>query len=177
MVKIKNNQAGFSLMEVMIALTIFATFVTAFIVGQGSTLRDSAFLQEEALLAQLAEKVITDIKVKPPKLESSLTLAPETKSFEQEDYEGYTYTVEWKEVEIPDLSKLMGEEEDESNEASSEADRNKSVEAMIFKQIKDNLKKMIWQVKVTITNKETKYNHSLSMFITDPEAKVELKWQ
>jgi prepilin-type N-terminal cleavage/methylation domain-containing protein len=60
--KIKNirllNDQGFTLMEVMIAISIFAIFASVFVTGQGYNLLDSSSLKDEILLKDICENKI-----------------------------------------------------------------------------------------------------------------------
>jgi len=44
------KNAGFTLLEVMIAFAIFSFFIAAFMVGHGNNVADSTLLDEEAIL-------------------------------------------------------------------------------------------------------------------------------
>ena len=50
------KEKGFSLLEVMIALTLFAFFATAFLSSQGYNVADSRLSEEQLILQQLAER-------------------------------------------------------------------------------------------------------------------------
>jgi prepilin-type N-terminal cleavage/methylation domain-containing protein len=89
-----SNQSGFTLMEVLIAITIFALFATVFVTGQGYNLLDSGKFKDDLLLKDLAENKINEIVVNPPELRDSLTITKETKAFDSNP--DYQYTIEYK---------------------------------------------------------------------------------
>jgi hypothetical protein len=64
----------------------------------------------------------------------------------------------------------MGQsEEDNPNEDS----RNDAIKKMVFKKLKLNIERILWQVKVTITNTETDYGYELTSWITNTEAQLD----
>ena len=175
MIRVKSNK-GFSLVEVLIAVMSFAAFMAAFSLTQGNGLTDSERMKEEVNLHTLTEDMLTQIILDPPKFRKSLTLSPETKSFEKEGYENYQYTIEYRELELPDLSKLVdiatGEEEEEDEDPESNGD--KAMKQKVFKRIQKNLQKIIWQVIVTVKNKTTGEEYSLSSWLTNSKAKIKV---
>lgn len=156
------NQQGFSLLEVLIAITVFAIFLSAYVVGQGQNLSDSAQLQEELVLRKLAEKVINRTILAPPKLSPALTLAPQTKKFE-DHYENYEYTIEYKKIEIPNLKELN---------AQTSGVQNPVIQDKIYQQIKKNIENLLWQIAVTVKNTTTQKSYTISTWIKHPQAKV-----
>ena len=70
--KLINDKKGFTLMEVMIAISIFAVFATVFVTGQGYNLLDSSKLKDEMLMKDLCENKINEIITNPPELRDSL---------------------------------------------------------------------------------------------------------
>ena len=153
---------GFSLLEVLISTAIFAIVLTSYVIGQGQNLEDSAMLEKNILLKRLAEQVINDIYLNPPKFSPSLTLAPVTKKFEDE-YSQYQYTVEYKKIEIPNFAKLMAPQKDEQKQANP-------LENLVYKNIKDNIEKMLWQVSITVKNLDSEHTYHISTWIKDRRA-------
>jgi type II secretion system protein I len=160
-----NNQAGFTLMEVMIALVIFAVFSTAFVTSQGYNLIDSSKLKEEMLLKDYCENKMNEIVVDPPKLNESLTLSKETKDVEANTE--YQTTVEFKKFIVPDMSKIASEGEEQESAQSQ-------MEKKIFKVFKENMEKMIWQVEVTARNKLSNSSFKLSTWLYNQNADVQI---
>lgn len=179
------NQKGFSLLEVMIAITLFAFFVTAFLTSQGYNVSDSALSEEQLTLQFLCEKKINELFINPPKFTNVTATTKETKTFEESDYKGYEWTLEIKKLVVPDFAQLFGQQGGTTDAAkdsysgsyfkdNQKANRNSTVEKMIFEELKKNIEKVLWQAKVTVTNKETKLNYSLATFITNYDEKIQL---
>ncbi|MBF0363113.1 MAG: prepilin-type N-terminal cleavage/methylation domain-containing protein [Oligoflexia bacterium] len=195
--------AGFTLIEVVIAITLFAIFIIAFISTEGSNVRDSVNMKEELLLQKLCENKLNQIILDPPELTESLTLIPKSGSLDEEGYADYEYTVEYKRLKIPNLSAITGEGEEDgassgggsgsgegaaaSGESASsassgdpQADKEskdkqaKMFQNKVFEMMKKNIEEMIWQVKVTVQNKSSKFPFSLVSFIDNKKAKVKL---
>ena len=163
-----DNQKGFTLMEVMIALVIFSVFAAVFVTGQGYNLLDSGKLKEELLMKDYCENKINEIISNPPELRESLTLSKETKDVEAN--KDYQYTVEYKKFFVPDMNKITGESETGDKEESAQA----QMEKRIFKVFKENMEKMIWQVEVTVKNKTNDSSFKLSSWIYNPNADVQI---
>ena len=162
------NQKGFTLMEVMIAIAIFSVFATAFVTGQGYNLLDSSKLKEDILLKDLAENTINQLVTDPPELRDSLTLAKETKDFEKTP--GYQYTIEYKKLFVPDMSKIVGKDKDDKIDNNPKNE----MEKRIFKVFKENMELMIWQVEVTVSNKLTNEQFKLSTWLYNQNADVKI---
>ena len=162
----KNNHLGFSLLEVLIAITIFSIFLSAYVISQGQNLNDSAQLREDLVLRKLAEEVVNHIILAPPELSSALTLSPETKKFEDE-YENYEYTIEYKKIELPNLNELNKQEDEESS-------LNQNIQDKIYQQIKNNIENFLWQVAVIVKNTTSERSYTISTWIKHPKAKVKI---
>ena len=169
---ISQNQSGFTLTEVMIALFIFAVFSTNFIVGQGSNIASSAQMREELILQNLCEEALNEIILNPPAFREALTLSKETKQFEKDGFENYEYIIEFRKLELPNLAQIKGQDESESEEG----DNKSSVTTKVFDQLKKNIEKMIWQIIVTTRNKETGLEFTLSTWLTNEKAKVQINF-
>jgi Tfp pilus assembly protein PilV len=174
---------GFSLLEVMIALTLFAFFLTAFLAAQGYNVSDSILNQEQLTLQSLAERKMNELIIDPPKFTNADKNKKETKTFEETEYQGYSYTVELKPLTIPDFAQLFSQKNAVSDEAkddyqgnyyndSQKGKRNSSLETMIFEELKKNVERILWQARITVTNKETGYSYSLSTYVTNYNEKV-----
>jgi prepilin-type N-terminal cleavage/methylation domain-containing protein len=180
----RQNQSGFSLLEVMIAITLFAFFVTAFLTAQGYNVSDSELSEEQLMLQQLCEKKINELVLNPPKFQNLMETNKETKTFEESEFKDYEYTLELKRLTIPDFAQLFGQKGGVTDEAQDSYDgnylnqnsnqRNSSLEQMVFSELKKNIERMIWQAKVTVSHKETKLNYSLSTFLTNYDEKAQL---
>ncbi len=160
---------GFTLLEVLIAMVVFAVFVTAYYTTQSNNVNSSRRIREDITLKQLATNLINELNYNPPEFKDSITLKPETKTFEE--YPNYEYTIEYKKFEIPDLSKIKGNDENEAPEEGA-----KNAEKILYKNIKEGLQKMIWQVEVTVKNKETGYVYDMSSWLYNEAAQIKLSY-
>ncbi len=177
-------QKGFSLIEVLIAITLFAFFVTAFLTSQGYNVADSQLSEEQLTLQQLCERKINDLYLNPPKFQNIMGSMKETKTFEEKELSNFEYTLEIKKLTIPDFAQLFGQKgsmnEDGQNAYQgnylnqSSSNRNSSLEKMVFEELKKNIEKIVWQAKVTVTNKETKYSYSLATWLTNYNERIQL---
>ncbi|MGE3610062.1 MAG: prepilin-type N-terminal cleavage/methylation domain-containing protein [Bacteriovoracaceae bacterium] len=179
------KQAGFSLLEVMIAITLFAFFITAFLTSSGYNVSDSQLSEEQITLQMLCERKINELYLDPPKFTNVTNNLKETKTFEDKNFSNYEYTLELKKLTIPDFAELFGQKDAASDEAkkgyegdyyneNTKGQRNANLEKMVFEELKKNIERIIWQARVTVTNKETKYNYSLSTYLTNYNEKIQL---
>jgi hypothetical protein len=171
---------------VLIAITLFAFFVTAFLTSQGYNVSDSQLSEEQLMLQQLCERKINELFLDPPKFQNILGTLKETKTFEEKDLSSFEYTLEIKKLTIPDFAQLFGQKGSVSEEAqdayegnymnqsSSSSKRNSGLEKMVFEELKKNIEKIVWQARVTVTNKETKYSYSLSTWLTNYNEKIQI---
>lgn len=183
--KIIRNQSGFSLLEVMIALTLFAVFITAYITSQSFNVEDSRLTEEQLILQQLAERKINELVLDPPKFSNATANLKETKPFPEQEFKNYEYTLEMKRLTIPDFAQLFAQKNGASEDAQESYDgdyfaegaqgqRNANVEKMVFEEMRKNIERILWQARVTVTNKETKYSFTLSTFLTNYNERVQL---
>ncbi|HLE12472.1 MAG: hypothetical protein A2504_07730 [Bdellovibrionales bacterium RIFOXYD12_FULL_39_22] len=164
----KKSNSGFTLMEVMIAITLFATFMTVFALSFGKNRTDSTLMREDLFLQQLCENKINDLIVNPPDLKDGLTLMPEKKSYENN--RTYEFEIEYKKFKIPDLNKITGNEDGEDGGD----EMNSGIQQSLYKKVQESLEKIIWQVKVTVINKSTKYSYSLSAWLYNYKAELNI---
>ncbi len=160
---------GFTLLEVMIAMTVFSFFYVAYYVAQNQNVASSVIIREEIKLKELCTKKINEIIVKPPQFKESLTLTAEVTTFEED--KNYEARVTYKRLKIPDIKKIMGKEE-EDDEGSNSDSGTSGIEQTFMNKIKENMQEMIWQVEVQVVNKETKANYTLSTWLQNTEAQV-----
>jgi prepilin-type N-terminal cleavage/methylation domain-containing protein len=158
------NEKGFTLIEVMIALAIFAVFITAFVSSQATNLTISARFKEELTLHQLAADKLNEIIVSPPEWSERLELTPETGKFENNEL--YTFSVTYKRFIIPDLSKIQGTEENQGDNQMAQ------LEQRLFASIKDNMERLLWQVEVMVANSESKEEYRLSTWLYNSKGQV-----
>ncbi len=178
-------EKGFSLLEVMIAITLFAFFVSAYLTSQGYNVEDSRLSEEQLILQQLAERKINELILDPPKFSNATANLTETKTFEESEFKNYEYTLEIRKIILPDFAQLFSQKDGATKDAeesyegnyfneNTTGQRNSELEKMVFNELKKNIEKILWQARVTITNKETKYKFSLSTFITNYNEKIQL---
>lgn len=179
------NQKGFSLLEVMIAITLFAFFVTAFLTSTGYNVSDSALSEEQLMLQSLCERKINELHFDPPKFKNLTENFKETKTFEEKEFEKYEWTLEMKKLTLPDFAQLFAQKGATTDEAqdSYEGDyfnegtqnsRNQNLEKLVFEELKKNIERILWQARVSVRNKETNYTFTLSTYLTNYEEKVQL---
>lgn len=183
---LKNSgQKGFSLIEVLIAITLFAFFVTAFLTAQGYNVSDSELSEQQLVLQQLCERKINELYLDPPKFQNISTELKETKKFDENELAAFEYTLEIKKLTIPDFAQLFGQKDGVSEDGQNAYEgnyldegnknkRNSALEKLVFEELKKNIEKMVWQARVTVTNKETKYSYSLSTWLTNYNEKIQL---
>jgi type II secretory pathway pseudopilin PulG len=174
--KLCHNPSGFSLVEVMVAFTLLANFLIVYVASKQGMLSDSANIKNELEVHQFCEEKINEIKLSPPPLNDQLTLTPETGVFKGEPDSGrdqFEYSIEYKRFTLPDIFQLAnaGEEEDISDSLSNQPN---AMMGQVFKQIQENIKNLIWQVSVTVKNKETDHICVLSAWINNPEAEIKI---
>ncbi|MBC7714491.1 MAG: prepilin-type N-terminal cleavage/methylation domain-containing protein [Rhizobacter sp.] len=167
-----NNKSGFTLIEVMIAIAIFAVFAVTFGTGFGYNMLDSGRLKGDIILKDYAENKINDIISNPPTLSDSLTLTKETKDVEADT--NYQTIVEFKKFTVPDVTKIMGAKGAEDGGQTEEEGQKAQMQKRIFAVYKENMEKMIWQVEVTAKNKTTGELFRLSSWIMNQQADVKI---
>lgn len=167
MEKITQSDNGFTLMEVMIALGIFAVFATAFILSQSANINQSANMAEDLILHNLAETKMNEALLDPPKFTNATDNDPDTGNFETEGFTKYKYKIEYSKLELPNLSQLIGKSGEEEDAQDT------SIQNVIFEKVKKNMEEMLWQVKVTVTNSDNNYSYELNTWIPNEEAKVD----
>ncbi|MBK26898.1 MAG: hypothetical protein CME70_23045 [Halobacteriovorax sp.] len=162
--KIVKNESGLTLVEVMVALLIFSFFIVAFVITNGANLTYSRNFKDELKLRDLAVGIINETIVNPPELTEGLTLSPETKKFENE--KDYSYTITWKKFELPDFTKMSGEENSD--------DPRQAFQKKVFEQVKENMEKMVWQLAVEVKSENTNMTYRLATWVYNEKAAVSL---
>ncbi len=165
----KLHSKGFSLVEVMIAMTLFALFITAFLMSQGSNISGSINMEEDLTMQALAQRKINEVLLDKPTFTNATENDVETKNFEEEEYKRYKYTIEYVKLEFPNFQQLTGSEEDDPYGEN----RTNAIKKRVFDKLKKNLEEILWQVRVTITNTETDYQYSQATWLTNDDAKID----
>lgn len=160
----RNN--GFSLIEVMIALAIFSVFITAFVTSQGFNISDSARFKNEVRLQLLTELKINELIADPPELSERLTLTAETGDMEEDS--NYSFSITYKLFELPDFEKI-----NDTNAGERVAPELVELQRRIYENVKNNMKELVWQVEVVITDKSTQESYSASTWLYNQAAQVQ----
>ena len=171
--RIKLNQQGFSLIEVMIALAIFGVYATAMISTLSNNLSGSMIMSADLTLHNLAELKMNEVLLDKKEFTEATKNNPDTGAFEIEGFEKYTYSVLIKPTKFPDFSKIMGRDDSESTDSENKAE---GIQKMIFDKMKKNIEAVIWQVNVTVTNSEDGSEYSLNSWINKSNAKLDLNF-
>jgi len=159
------SEKGFTLIEVMIALAIFAVFIVAFTTSQGFNLADSTRMKEELMFRTLAEQKMNEVIITPPEFKDSITLTPDKGKFEGN--EEYSYEVTYSRLKL-DIEKLMGVSASEGEDES----QTSAAEKQIMTNITKNLKELVWQVEVKITSNNSGNSFYISSWLYNNKAKI-----
>ena len=165
------EQKGFTLLEIMIAMTIFSFFVTAYVVSQGNNLADSSNMRFEYEMKNLLEQEVNQLIINPPEFTPSLLLSTENDYKTIENFEAYEIRIQWFEFKLPDLSQLSGgQSEDQSTNNAQE-----SIQTKIFNNVSKNLQALLWQLRVTIRHKETQKFMDSTTWLLNQKARVKIE--
>lgn len=170
---LKNNQ-GFSLLEIMIAFLCFSVFFVVFISSQTKSTQDSYFMDREVTLTGLAERVINELTLNPPTFRDTLTIAPETKQFPESELADYQYIVEYKKFEIPNLFDMAQSQDEDGKQTQAQAQGGADAYKNVFNQITEGIKNIIWQVRVTVKDKNDGLSVSLSTWLKNEDAPLKI---
>lgn len=163
---IQTFQRGFSLIEVMIALAIFSVFITAFVTSQGFNISDSAGFKSNVRLQMMTELKLNEIVASPPELSERLTLTPETGDMEEDA--NYSFQITYKIFELPDFEKI-----NDTNAAERISPEMLELQRRVYDNVKNNIKELLWQVEVVITDKTTAETYSASTWLYNEPAQVQ----
>jgi prepilin-type N-terminal cleavage/methylation domain-containing protein len=159
-------KAGFSLIEVLMALTLFSFFIGAFMMSQGFNITSSSQMAEDLRLNQLAERIIKEKQLDLPKFSNATDNQVETKQFEEDFLSDYRYTVTFKKMKFPDLASLLPE--------NPQGQDNQAAQKMVFEKLKQNIELMMWQLEVKVENTQKKMSYQMSTWVLNPDAQVDL---
>ncbi len=167
--RIVPNQDGFTLVEVLIALTVFAAFATAMVFRLSNNVSGSIQLSADLKLHNLAELKMNETLIGKKEFTNATANDVKTGSFEVEGYEDYKYKVEITNIKFPDFAQLMGNSEDDADANDSS---NNRIQKAIFDKMKKNIEDMIWQVTVTVIAPDTE-EYQLHSWINKSNAKID----
>lgn len=165
------SESGFTIIEVLVALTIFAVFATSMTLTQVANKDRSMRMASDLEVHNLAQMKMNEVLIQRHNFTNATESSPETGSIEIEGFEHYKYSIEFKKNEFPDFSGLIGQSEEEANQV----DPNASIKKVIFEKMKKNVEEMMWQVKVTIINTQLDKDpgYELNSWINKANAKVD----
>lgn len=166
------RQKGFTLLEVIVAFSIFALFATVFLQNQSQNVFDSREMNSEMILKSLCESKMNETLVDLPDFNNALDGKKETKTFERKGFEDYSYTLEFKRFKAPDIESLFTPPSGEEQTAEQKA-QQESLKA-VFKEVKKKIEDIHWEIRVSVTNKLDKRTYILSTWFTDPKANFNL---
>tara|TARA_B100000925_G_scaffold291760_1_gene281244 strand:- start:10471 stop:11028 length:558 start_codon:yes stop_codon:yes gene_type:complete len=161
------SQSGFTLIEVLIAMTIFAVFSFSATVLLGENKSDSLQMRQESVLEDIATELINQAIAAPPEFSKALLLSPANEYTKFEENKAYEYRYEWHEFKIPDLSKIQGQDPNEQSD-----NQNDQVNKIVFDNIKANLELQIWQLTVIVREVDSKFSYDLTTWVLDKKHKV-----
>ena len=162
------TQAGFTILEVLIALTIFAVFASVYSLSQGHNFMSSSILRQDLKLQELCVNRLNEILLNPPDLTESLTLSEDVKTDEND--RNFEYHVKYARFKIPDVNLILGSEDEDDDGQNM----NQAVAKKVGEQIKKNIEENIWQVAVTVVDKANNRSITLASWLTNRKAKVKL---
>jgi prepilin-type N-terminal cleavage/methylation domain-containing protein len=168
------NDKGMTLIEVTIAIFLFAVFITAFMTGQGDNISDSIEFKGELLLKDIAEMKMNETIINPPQdfrpTAGKINVNEEKKKFEQiEEYPDYQYAVQLFKVTIPEFEKITGKTEEENN-----PNQDQAMQKRIFDNFKRNMEQLVWQIIITVEHKPSGATYDLSTWYYNPQGRIQL---
>lgn len=164
----KNCQRGFSLFEVLIAISVFAIFFIVFANSFFQNQRASSELNEELVMSTLAEKIIRETMTNPPSLNESLHNSNKKENFE-DPYRDYSYTIEWAKLELPNFADLMKLGNEEQNPSGQQ-----SIINQVFKKVQDATKDILWQLRLTVIHNTSGRQYPISLWLKNPDKEITL---
>jgi prepilin-type N-terminal cleavage/methylation domain-containing protein len=184
----KRNECGFSLVELLIAISIMAVFLISFSIShQGQIFRSQDISDEVELTDQCYIKMQEALLTLTP-LSEPMTVAPI--KVQDPKFPDLDISYQWSLFIIPDLNGSGGESsqsDSQSNEnnfdenfsigqavgATANDAQSQMAMQQIFIQVQENFKKLLYQLKVTIVSKDTKKNCELSTWVINPGQRIE----
>lgn len=160
----KNKKSGFTLLEVLIAMMILAAGVMLLSQSWSSSYNRLRKTQKNVEIAALLERKLAEIDMKYRG--KSIDGIPETDGDEFEGFPEYSWTLESKEFEMPDLTAVL-------------IGREGGVDQMmmtLMKQFSEHLSKSIKEVKVTVIHKikEKEFSYSATLLFVDFDKQIPL---
>ena len=158
------RQSGFTLLEVLIAMIILASGVMLLAQSWSSSYNRIRKTQKNVEIAALLERKLaeTDMKYRGKSIDS----IPESEGDEFEGYPEYSWKLESKKFEMPDLTSIL-------------IGRDGCVDQMmmqLMKQFSEHLSNSIKEVKITVTYKvkEKEFEYSATLLFVDYDKQLPL---
>jgi type II secretion system protein I len=169
----QSNHKGMTLIEVLIALALFSTFIIAFMSGQGNNINTSIRFKEELQLRDIAEVILNEQMIEPPEVKitaGNVKIDPiQSRKFKTfEDNEQYEYAINTYKISIPDFDKIV-----DTGDKSQEENQQQGTEKLIYNKFKENMEKLVFQIIITVRHKTSGQVYDLSTwFYKDGEVKL-----
>lgn len=163
-----SNAQGFSLFEILVAIIIFAYFSLSYVSIKFNNTNQRILANRKSILSQLCKNKFNEMIINPPHYEAALVLSPKTGDFSDIGYPDYTFKVEYKKFKLPDIRKILGKS---GKEKESEKGQQ-GFERIILDSMKENMERMIWQIRVSVKQKSFDNEMSLSAWVNDPKQKI-----
>jgi general secretion pathway protein I len=158
------RQSGFTLLEVLIAMIILASGVMLLAQSWSSSYNRIRKTQKNVEIAALLERKLaeTDMKYRGKSIDS----IPESEGDEFEGYPEYSWKLESKKFEMPDLTSIL-------------IGRDGGVDQMmmqLMKQFSEHLSNSIKEVKITVIYKvkEKEFEYSATLLFVDYDKQLPL---
>lgn len=158
------KKSGFTLLEVLIAMIILASGVMLLAQSWSSSYNRIRKTQKNVEIAALLERKLaeTDMKYRGKSIDS----IPETEGDEFEGFPEYSWKLESKKFEMPDLTAIL-------------IGRDGGVDQMmmqLMKQFSEHLSNSIKEVKITViyTVKEKEFEYSATLLFVDYDKQLPL---
>tara|TARA_B110001454_G_scaffold219199_1_gene251717 strand:+ start:19772 stop:20290 length:519 start_codon:yes stop_codon:yes gene_type:complete len=158
------KQSGFTLLEVLIALIILASGVMLLAQSWSSSYNRIRKTQKNVEIAALLERKLAEIDMKYRG--KSIDSIPETEGDEFEGFPEYSWKLESKKFEMPDLTAILIGREGGVDQMMSQ----------LMKQFSDHLSSSIKEVKVTVVYKvkEKEFEYSATLLFVDYDKQLPL---
>lgn len=163
------SEKGLTLLEVLIALTIFSATAAVLITTISYNLYSSILSKQDLKMHNLAEHKMNEVKVAPKEFTDATNNSEETGTFEIEGFKEYKYVVKIRRMELPNLAEILGQGEEESRVENQQ----RAMQRMIYDKIKLNLEEMVWQINVTVISPDGEQTYELNSWIEKTNAKID----
>lgn len=169
-----NQASGFTLLEVLIAMTIMILAFTSIMSIQSSNMRSSAKAKRMNIIGMLARNALlqTELEIKGKKFDA----IPEEKEGQFDaPYDDYRWQRKIKKVEFPELTFNAGKSEGESGGGASEKESDNTTN-QLAQMVSKFLSKALREVSITVLWNSGKFEqkYSVSLYWVDLETELSL---